>query len=308
MEYRRIGRSDLVVSAVGLGAWQWGSRAYWGFGGSYGMQDLVAIRDAALGSGINLFDTAELYGRGESERIIGEIVPKGEEVVIATKYWPFKLSSDSVFRSVDKSLRRLKVREIDLYQIHWPNPTNSLSRLMRNMERLIKLGKIRYIGLSNFGVKGMERANEALSFSDIASNQVSYSLLDRRVEANGVMDYCRKNRISVLAWSPLGQGLLTGRFRPGVRVRGMRRLRPAFSDGNRRRIEPLLKELEGIGIALSKTPSQVALNWLLRDETVVAIPGASNPGQVLMNSGSVGWRLGVDDLARLDAVCRACSR
>jgi aryl-alcohol dehydrogenase-like predicted oxidoreductase len=243
-----------------------------------------------------------------SERLIGEIVPKDQGIVIATKYWPFRLSSNSVFKSVEKSLRRLSVGTIDLYQVHWPNPTHSLKKLMRNMERLVKDGKIRYIGLSNFTVKGLEEARSSLSFTDIVSNQVRYNLISRTPERNGLIDYCRKNNIAIIAWSPLEQGLLTGRYRPGVKANGIRRLRPAFSKRSLWKLKSLLDELEAVSMRRSKSPAQTALNWLVQKDRVVAIPGASSPEQVEDNCGAVGWSLTHEEVQRLDRACRTYRR
>lgn len=304
MEYRRLGRSDLVVSAIGLGAWQWGSGTYWGYGRRYGKDEVAGIWNRSTEQGINFIDTAELYGLGMSERMIGEIVPKDEGTIIATKYWPFKPSSDCVFRSVEKSLRRLKVDSIDLYQVHYPNPTNSLKKLMRNLERLVKGGKIRYIGLSNFGAKGVEKVQSALSSCDVVSNQIHYNLLARKPESNGTIEYCRKNNIAIIAWSPLEQGLLTGKYRPGVKAGGIRRFRPAFSKRNLRRLKPFLDELEVVSLVHSKTQAQSALNWLLREDNVVAIPGAISPEQVEDNCGAVGWALTEGENKRLENACR----
>ena len=299
MDYHRLGKSDLVVSSVGLGTWQWGSRRYWGYGKSYGKEDVIRIKDKAIELGINLFDTAELYGRGMSEELMGEIMPKENGIVVATKYWPFRLTSNSVFKSVEKSLHRLSLKTIDLYQVHWSNPTNSLGKLMRNMERLIRDGKIRYIGLSNFSVKGVEEAQSYLSFADIVSNQVPYSLISREPERNGLVDYCSRNRIAIIAWSPLEQGLLTGKYRPGMKSSGLRRLRPAFSQRNLRKLKPFMDTVEAVSVGHSKTPAQCALNWLLRRDNVVVIPGASSPKQVEENCGAVGWSMTDEDVQRL---------
>lgn len=306
MEYRKLGRSELIVSSVGLGAWQWGSGSYWGYGKRYGRDDVARIWDKAVEQGVNFIDTAEIYGWGMSEQVIGEIIQKDKRPIIASKYWPFKLSSDFVYRSVRKSLRRLKVDSIDLYQVHYPNPTNSLRKLMKNLERLVKDGKIRYIGLSNFGVKGLEEARSALSFCDVVSDQVHYSLLTRKPEFDGTIEYCKKNDIGVIAWSPLEQGLLTGKYRPGVKVSGIRRFRPAFSERGLRRLKPSLDELEAISVRHSRTPAQTAINWLLRENNVVAIPGASGPKQVEDNCGAVGWALSEEENQRLEKAFNGC--
>ncbi len=305
VEYRRLGKSDLLVSSIGLGTWQWGSGTYWGYGKQYGKDEVIGIWKKAVEQGINFIDTAELYGRGMSERLIGEIIHTEERPIIATKYWPFRLSSDSVFRSARRSLSRLRVESIDLYQVHWPNPTNSLRKLMRNLEKLVKDGKIRYIGLSNFGVKDLEEARSALSFCDVVSDQIHYSLLARDPEKDGTMEYCRRNNIGIIAWSPLEQGLLTGKYRSGVEVHGIRRLRPAFSRRGLTKLKPSLDELEAVSIRRSKTPAQTALNWVLRHDGVVAIPGASGPRQVEDNCGAVGWALSEDEVFRLEKAFKA---
>ncbi|MDD1768042.1 MAG: aldo/keto reductase, partial [Methanomassiliicoccales archaeon] len=289
----------------GLGAWQWGSGTYWGYGKQYGKDEVIGIWNKATEHGINFIDTAELYGRGMSERLIGEIVQEDRRPVIATKYWPFKLSSDFVFRSVRRSLSRLRVDSIDLYQVHFPNPTNSIRKLMRNLEKLVNDGKIRYVGLSNFGVKDMEEARSALSSIDIVSDQIHYSLLAREPEKDGTIEYCRRNNIGIIAWSPLEQGLLTGKYRPGVKVHGIRRLRPAFSTRSLMKIRPSLDELEAVSIRHSKTPAQTALNWVLRSKGVVAIPGASGSKQVEDNCGAVGWTLSEEEVDRLERAFRA---
>lgn len=303
VRYREVGGSGLKASVIGLGTWQWGSRVYWGYGRTYGRKEMEAILYQALEHGINLFDTAEIYGWGASERLLGDLIPAGsrEDIIIATKYWPFRpLSSEWVFRAAERSRRRLGIDAIDLYQVHWPNYLGSTTRLMRSMERLVRKGVIRHIGVSNFSVKQLERARAALPSLDVVSNQVHYNLLARAPETSGLLDYCRKTGIGVIAWSPLEQGLLTGKFRPGMRVRGVRRLRPTFRRRNLGRISPLLEEIGRVARGHNVTMAQVAVNWLVSKDDVIAIPGASRPEQVVDLCLAVRWDMTEEERERIE--------
>ncbi len=302
MEYRQLGKSDLRVSAVSLGAWQWGMGRYWGYGKELSRDDIIRMRDKALELGVNFIDTAEVYGWGASESVIGEILSGNRSVLVASKYNPFRLGTGAVFRAADKSLRRLKRDAIDLYQIHFQNPTISLTKLMRNMERLVKQGKIRYIGVSNFGVKALRTAQEALSRHDVVSNQVQYSVRSRKPETTGLADYCRENKIAIISFSPLEQGVLTGKYTKGVKATGMRRFSPAFRTRNLKKIQPLLDALQRVSAAHGKSMSQGAINWVIRDENVVTIPGARSAAQVESNCGAAGWRLTEDELQAIERV------
>ncbi|MBC7107550.1 MAG: aldo/keto reductase [Methanomassiliicoccales archaeon] len=300
MEYRQLGKSDLKISAVSLGAWQWGMGMYWGYKKTLKKDDILLAKEKAVELGVNFIDTAEVYGWGTSERIIGEILSRKDEMFIATKFFPFRPTSDAVFRAVEKSLRRLRIDVIDLYQVHFPNPLQSVSRLMKNMERLIKQGKIRYIGVSNYGIKWLEKAQEALSFSDIVSNQIHYSLIHRDPETNGLLDYCRKNKIGVIAYSPLEQGLLSEKYLTGEKITGLRRLKPSFSQRNLNRLKPLIATLELAASAHSKSIAQAALNWVIRDKNIVTIPGARNAQQIESNCGAVGWSFTEEELLSIE--------
>ncbi|MDH7507977.1 MAG: aldo/keto reductase [Methanomassiliicoccales archaeon] len=308
MEYRQLGKSDLKISAISLGAWQWGMGLYWGYKKMLRKDDIFLAKEKAVELGVNFIDTAEVYGWGASERVIGEIISRKDGMFIATKYFPFRLTSDAVFRAVEKSLRRLRTNTIDLYQIHFPNPLQSISRLMRNMELLIKRGKIRYIGVSNYGIQWLEKAREALSFSDIVSNQIHYSLIYRYPETNGLLDYCKKNRIGVIAYSPLEQGLLSGRYLTSGKITGLRRLKPSFSRRNIRRLEPLIAALEKAASAHSKSIAQGALNWVIRDKNIIAIPGARNAEQIESNCGAVGWSFTDEELFSIERAYQRYAR
>lgn len=213
MEYRQLGKSGIKVSAIGLGTWQWGSRE-WGWDKSYGKKDVLAAFETAIELGINLIDTAEVYGRGKSEQLISEALRgRREEVVIATKVSPWNLSYRRVLRAADRSLRRLGIDVIDLYQVHFPNPIVPIGNTMKAMRKLVQAGKARCVGVSNFNLRRHKAAQSALAPLELASNQVKYNLLDRRVEKD-LLPHAASERTTIIAYSPLAQGLLTGRYTP----------------------------------------------------------------------------------------------
>ncbi len=294
-----MGKSDLKVSVIGMGTWQWGAR-YWSYGATYERKDLVGIMEEAWSLGMNCLDTAEAYGRGASERLIGELRPRDEDWIIATKYLPFRPSWPGVEWAAEKSLQRLQVKTIDLYQVHVPNPLTSVHRIMREMEKLVKKGKIRYIGVSNYSVRMMEKAMESLSFSDLVSNQIHYNLIYRKPEQNGTLEFCRNHGICVIAYSPLEQGLLTEKYGPSATVRGGRRWRSGFSRSNRERLQPLVAVMKQLAEAHGKSVPQVALNWLVSRPDVVTIPGIRNKRQAIDNAGGTDWRLTAEEERRLE--------
>jgi len=273
MEYVRLGKSDLKVSIIGLGAWQAGGKA-WGV--DVEEEQIVEAMVRAYKLGVNLIDTAEAYGDGHSEEVVARAIRKigRDNLVIATKVHGGHLRYNDVLKAAENSLRRLGIREIDLYQVHWPDPWEQipLKQTMQAMERLYKEGKIRAIGVSNFAVRDLEEARKHLSDTVIVSNQVRYNMLQREVEE--VIPYCKKENITIIAYSPLAQGVLTGKYslsnKPSDIVRRRNKL---FSDRNLAEISRLLTVLERIAKARSKTIAQVAMNWLLREGNVVPIPG-----------------------------------
>jgi diketogulonate reductase-like aldo/keto reductase len=273
LEFKRLGRTDVMVSAIGMGTWGIG-----GFSTPDYKYDEMAIRALRRGIelGITLIDTAEMYGGGHSEEVVGiAIKDLREKVFIATKVWYTNLRYDDVLRSAEKSLKRLQIDTIDLYQVHWPNPHIPLSETMRAMERLVLDGKVRFIGVSNFSVKLMEEARAALSKIDIVSNQVEYSLLSREVE-DDILPYCEKENITLIAYSPLGRGNILN--------------------------DPRSKILREVAKKYNKTLVQVALNWLIAKKPVVAIPKAINLSHVEENVNAAGWRLSDEDLELLSRV------
>jgi myo-inositol catabolism protein IolS len=258
----------------------------------YGKQDVLDAYQEAIEREINFIDTAEIYGRGKSERILGEAI-RGhrEEVVVATKVSPFNLSHRGVMKAAERSLRRLGIDTIDLYQIHFPNPLFPIQNTMKAMKKLLKQGKIRSVGVSNFNLKKLKDAEEALAPIELASNQVKYNLLDREIERE-LLRYARTEKITIIAYSPLAQGLLTGKYKSDTRPTSfIQAVNPGFSSRNLTRLAEVNRALSEIAKAHGKTPSQVALNWLISKENVVAIPGVKNAEHTISDAGAVDWRL-----------------
>ncbi len=305
MEYVGLGRNGLRVSAVGLGMWQAGGT---GWGRDVRDADCVAAMECAVNLGVNLIDTAEVYGQGHSEEVVGKAVRAvgRDRVVIATKVAGYHARARDVEAACRGSLRRLRVREIDLYQVHWPDPWEQvpLRETMKALERLHRRGWIRHIGVSNFAVRDLEEARAHLSRTDIVSNQVRYNLLQRDIESE-VLPYCRREGIGIMAWSPLGKGLLTGKYRAGRRPKDrVRADEELFKPANLRSAAPVVAALRRVGRDHGKTPAQVALAWLRRYRNVVPIPGAKRPAQVEENAGAVGWALRARDVQVLQAALR----
>ena len=300
----QIGNSDLRVAPLGVGAWQWGDTITWGFGRSYDQADAEAAFDASVNAGITLVDTAEIYGGGTSERIVGECIRRTTRpVVIASKFAPLptRIGRRTVMRALDGSLKRLGVSCIDLYQVHWPFSLIPIEMLMDILADAVQAGKVRYIGVSNYSVDDMRRAQVALARRGLplVSNQVKYSLLHRTPEVDGVWAACHEMNVTLIAYSPLAQGLLTGKYKPGAPPPLMRRLRPDSLGTALERIQPVIQALTRVGEAHGgKTPAQVALNWLARQPGVLPIPGAKNAQQAESNAGAIGWDM-TDDEADL---------
>ncbi len=287
---------------MGLGAWQWGDRVVWGYGQTHTDEDIRKAFDVSLSMGVRFVDTAEIYGSGYSERLLGQFLKDTEQpILIATKYfpWPWRFSKGFIPRALKGSLERLGVESVDLYQIHWSTPLMSPETMMEGMAECVKQGLTRTVGVSNFGQKTMIRAYTTLARYGIplASNQVHYSLLNREVEKNGTLARCKELGIRLIAYSPLEQGLLTGKYSsenppPGVR-------RSQYTE-LLKKLPPVLKLMQEIGLSHGdKTVSQVALNWLICKDAL-PIPGAKNATQAEQNAGGAGWQMTEDEVAKLD--------
>jgi aryl-alcohol dehydrogenase-like predicted oxidoreductase len=293
MDYVTLGRDGPKVSEIGLGMWQAGGTQW---GADVTDEGCLAAMRRAHELGVNLVDTSEAYGQGHSEEVVGQAIRElgREDLVIATKVAGAHLRAEYVARACEGSLRRLGISEIDVYQIHWPDPWDQapLRATMKELERLHADGKIRHIGVSNFAVRDLEEARGALSRTDIVENQVHYSLLHRTVESE-VLPYCAKEGIAVLAWSPLEKGILTGKYDASHKpTDDLRKGNKMLRDENLAGIGVFVEAVREIGARHRKTPAQVALNWLMRQPgTLVPIPGAKFPQQAEENAGAAGWSL-----------------
>lgn len=300
-----ISGSILDNISFGVGTWAWGDTTFWNYGKDYNDEDIRAVFHATLGAGVNLFDTAEVYGQGRSETLLGKFINSDErKVVVATKFMPFpwRLGRGRLLAALKRSLKRLNLPRVDLYQIHFPFPPISVETWMDAMAEAHQAGLILEVGVSNYNRDQMQRAYDALAHQGIhlASNQVDFSLLKRNVEKNGLLKQCQDLGVKLIAYSPLAQGMLTGKYtpeNPPPGIRGGRYNRKYIAQ-----IQPLVEELKKIGAAhAGKTAAQVALNWAICKGTLV-IPGAKNLAQAEQNLGALGWNLTADEVAALDSL------
>ncbi|MGY1635682.1 aldo/keto reductase [Geodermatophilus sp. SYSU D00742] len=294
-----------AVSRVGLGTWQFGSRE-WGYGDAYASGEAAAIVRRARELGITLFDTAEIYGFGRSERILGDAL--GAEragVVVATKVFPVAPFPPVVRNRLAGSARRLGLHRVPLYQVHQPNPLVPDSVIMPGMRELLDAGRIGAVGVSNYSLERWQAADAALG-CPVVSNQVHFSLA-----APGALEdlvpFAERERRMVMAYSPLAQGLLGGRYGVENRPGGVRTTNPLFGTENLRRAEPLLGVLREVAAAHDVAPAQIALAWLIALPRVVVIPGASSVAQVEANAAAAEVTLRPDEQAALTAAARAFS-
>ncbi len=267
MKYLEIGNTKEKLPAVGIGTWQMGS----------GSEQSVKAIQASIESGSRFVDTAEAY---RNEEMVGRAIKGYDDVFLATKVWPSHFRYDSVIKACENSLRKLGRDHIDLYQLHWPNPKVDIAETMRAMEKLVDDGKIRYIGVSNFSSKQMEKARSSMKSHDIVSNQVEYSPMVRDYEKE-ILPYCQKNGIILIAYSPLGRG----RF---------------FSSKNK--ALPVIRE---IAAKYGKTPSQIGLNYLISKAQVSAIPKTLNPDHVRENVEAADFNLEKEDAAKIEAALQS---
>ena len=319
MERRQLGRTDITVSPVGLGCWQFSqgrgiTAGMWAVVDQATIDRIVAV---SLSAGVDWFDTAQVYGNGRSEQTLAtalhDLDVRPGAVVVATKWLPILRRASDIARTIDARLSCLQGYPIDLYQIHQPWSLSSIEQQMHAMAALVHDGRVRAVGVSNFSAEQMERAGSALQSEGLplASNQVQISLLDRRIERNGVLEAARRLGVTLIAYSPLAQGLLSGRFHEDAgAVRRLPRVRrlsfsPAgrsYRPENLARTRPLIDVLRQVSAAHGATPSQIALAWLITryGDTVVAIPGATRPEQAADNAAAMHIELSQDELTRLD--------
>lgn len=303
-----LGGSGVVVPDVGVGAWEWGDRAFWGYGEGYGPSEVVdAFLGAITGHG-RFFDTAEVYGHGTSEQVLGWMAARIEEpLVLATKFAPLRGRGgcDAVAVALRGSLRRLRRQTVDLYQVHWADRDEFvIEALMQVLAGTVRAGSVRLLGVSNFSAAEMLTADDALRAEglSLASHQVSYSLLHRAPERDGTLAACRERGATLIAYSPLAQGLLAGRYDPSHRPSGPRAASPLYAPEVWPRVRRLLDVMHEIAAAQGDRPiSQVAINWLRAKPGVLPIVGVKSGAQAREAMGAREWSLRDDELARLDA-------
>jgi aryl-alcohol dehydrogenase-like predicted oxidoreductase len=311
---RHLGNTKIQISAIGLGVWQFSNGGnfiggYWQAQSRERMRDIVA---ACVANGINWFDTAQMYGNGTSEHNLvaalqdAKIAPG--EVVIASKWNPSLKLASNIGATIGERLANLKPYMLDLHQIHNPFSLSSVEKQVNAMADLLDQGKVKSVGVSNFSANAMVRADDVLrkrGFS-LASNQMHYNLITRGIERNGILNEAKSRGITIIAWSPLEQGLLSGRFQRDpssiAKLPWMRRQRMMIQKSILTKTLPLIEAMEKIAAAHNATVAQVALSWLIHanGDTVVAIPGASSPEQVAQNAGAMKLKLTAEEIERLN--------
>jgi aryl-alcohol dehydrogenase-like predicted oxidoreductase len=311
MQTITLGQNGPTVTALGIGTWAWGDKLVWNYGSDYGVSQVQAAFEATLDSGISFFDTAEVYGFGESESLLGKFMKElGRPAQIATKYFPvpWRFSAESFSGALTASLKRLQVEQVALYQVHMPfSFFMSQETLMNALADEVKRGRVASVGVSNYSAHQMRETHSYLAAQGVplAVNQVQYSLLSRKIEMNGILNTARELGVTILAYSPLAQGLLTGKYTTEKYIKpiGVRRFNPNFSKNGLEKITPVLNVLRQVGEKYDRTPAQVALNWLIK-QGVVPIPGAKTAQQAIQNAGALGWSLNTEEIAQLELVTR----
>jgi len=303
------GLDDTPTVPLGVGTWAWGDSSTWGMGTTdrtYSERTIGEAFDASLEAGVTLFDTAEVYGKGESERIIGRLLAARpgvrDRIVLATKFMPMPYKVDVVRelrRSIEGSLRRLGVDHVDLYQIHGPISLRSKAALAEALAQVQRAGLTRAVGVSNYSVREMTAIHRELAARGVplASNQIELSLLRRTPETSGLLAACARLGVVPLAYSPIGQGRLTGKYSAANPVPSSRNL----SAHPMEKVDKVVLAIRGVAETHGRTPAQVALRWTI-EKGAVPIPGAKNAEQARQNAGALGWSLSEGDVATLDAV------
>jgi aryl-alcohol dehydrogenase-like predicted oxidoreductase len=305
MEKRRIGHSDINASVIGFGAWAAGKTG-WGNVDEHEVKEAI---NKAVDLGVNFFDTAPVYGYGESERIVGEALTNvRENVYIATKcglIWDDEgkvqkhNKKESILKEVDASLKRLNTDYIDLYQVHWPDVDTPISETMDALNVILHMKKVKYVGVSNFSAEQME---EAKKYAPIISLQSQYSVLKRKVE-KAEIPFIEREGMNFIPYSPLAQGLLTGKFSVNSKIheKDVRAFNPLFKEEAFAKNLALVEKIKPIAEKYDRPLSQVAINWLLSKQVVSSvICGARNAGQVEENSKASEWKLAKEDVAFID--------
>ncbi|MGD2249069.1 MAG: aldo/keto reductase [Candidatus Methanofastidiosia archaeon] len=317
------------ISPLGIGTWSWGDQMIWGYGHDYNEEDLKKAFYTCIQHGINFFDTAEAYGWGQSERLLGQFVKEyNQNVVVATKFLPspWRLRTSSLLHALQNSLNRLGMSQVDLYQFHKHFPPVSFESWMDSLVIAVEKGHTKAVGISNCDKQQMLQAADILNDHGIplTSNQVEFSLLNREPEETSLLDACRQQGVTLLAYSPLAMGLLTGKYTPenppsnrfSIRERlalwaysvALPECSAAkacqFGKKELVQIQPLITVMQEIGNKHNKTCAQVALNWVTC-KGAVPIVGVKNKRQAEENVGSLGWSLTASEVSELDEASEA---
>jgi len=311
VEKRRLGKTNIEVTSIGLGAMQ--------FSGGKGMTRLFLsavppdtmneIVQVALNSGMNWIDTAEAYGSGASERTVSVALRAAGkspgDVVITTKWLPLFKRAKSISKSAKKSTDRLKPYPIDLYLVHRPYSISSIKAQMNAMADLVESNKVRAVGVSNFSAKKMITAHEVLSDRGIplAANQMRFNIIDRKIESNGVLEVAKELGVTIIAYTPLGQGLLSGKFHQNPELlKDMSRVRRRMLSRNLKKTKIIVDTLESIALENDVNAAQVSLNWAINihGETIVAIPGVTKPIQAEQNAKAMDFKLSSEAMKTID--------
>ena len=315
VEKRRLGKTDIEITPIGLGMMEFS-----GGGGLMGFafplidqEEKNATVKAGLEGGVNWFDTAELYGSGVSEKSLSTALKaagiKDNEVVIATKWWPMFRTARNIPKTIHDRLRFLDGYGIGLYQVHQPFGFSSPEDEMDAMAELVKAGKIRSVGISNFSAEQMRRAHHQLQKHGLplASNQVEYSLLNRGIERNGILDTARELGVTIIAYTPLASGLLSGKYHKNPELLEKKSFfwRSRLKSGLEKS-RTLVAALEEIGTSYHATAAQVALNWIINSQGdfVVTIPGVTRVSQAVESAGAMKFSLTADEILHLDETSR----
>jgi aryl-alcohol dehydrogenase-like predicted oxidoreductase len=311
---RHLGNSELMVTPIGLGTWQFSKRnnlagRFWPFLSEEESHEIVKT---SLNNGINWFDTAEMYGGGESEKTLSRALQQSgvddKEVIIATKWNPILRTARSITKTIGNRQEALAPYTISLHQVHNPASFSNIKAEMKAMAKLVKDQKIKYVGVSNFSASQMRKAHEELQKHGLklVSNQVRYNLLYRKIEQNGILETARELNVAIIAYSPLAQGILTGKYHENPDAirskKGFRKNMGAFKESGLYKTRPLVDKLKEMAEKYDATAAQVALNWTVNSHgnSVVAIPGASNTRQAESNAKAMQINLSEEDMDQID--------
>lgn len=306
----KLGDTDIAISKICVGTWAWGSSIIWGYGKDYHEADLLSVYQESLRAGVNFFDTAEIYGMGNSEKILGRCIPEmpaETAAVITTKFmpYPWRFGGNELRKALIKSLKRLGLEKVELYQIHQPG---NVAKWVNAIADVYQDGLISAVGVSNYNTENLKRTYDILERRGIklASNQMQLSLLYRKHELSGLLKLCQELNVTFLAYTPIAQGVLTGKYTPQNPPRGLLRSR-RYGKAMLQRVQPLLTVMAEISEGKEdQTVAQVAINWVI-SKGAVPIVGAKNLKQAKENIGALNWQLSDEDIARLDEAAELVS-